>query len=156
MYASLNKAHTKDITSCSLPSHDGDHHTWNVCNRAQLIFIGVEGHITVCPVIVLILCSFFRLDSPLPWHSVRNNNRSLDFSAEDLLWHNGTITLTETEMDTSGGSRIFPSGVRQLPNLDYFVNFLPKTGWKWKNLDPPGGARVPGAPLRSANGYRDR
>ena len=33
--------------------------------------------------------------------------------------------------------------------------FLPKTAWKWKNLDGGGGrvARVPDAPLRSANGF---
>ena len=39
----------------------------------------------------------------------------------------------------------FPEGVRQFPNWDYFVNFFPKTAWKWKNLDP--GGRVPGPPL---------
>ena len=27
----------------------------------------------------------------------------------------------------------------------YLVKFFPKTAWKWKNLDPEGGARVPGA-----------
>ena len=27
----------------------------------------------------------------------------------------------------SGGSRIFPTGVRQFPNWDNFGNFLPKT-----------------------------
>ena len=31
----------------------------------------------------------------------------------------------------------------------YFSNFFPKTAWKWKKWDPKG-ARVPGAPLRSA------
>ena len=36
----------------------------------------------------------------------------------------------------SGESRIFPSLMRQLPNLDYFAICLPKTAWKWKNLDP--------------------
>ena len=46
----------------------------------------------------------------------------------------------------SGGSRIFPRGGRQLPKVLLFLNFLPKTAWKWKNLDPPGGVRVPGAP----------
>ena len=45
---------------------------------------------------------------------------------------------------TSGRSRIFPGG-RQLPKVLLFFNFLPKTAWKWKNLDPQGG-RVPGAP----------
>ena len=34
----------------------------------------------------------------------------------------------------------------------YLAKFLPKTAWKWKNLDREGGARVPGAPPRSANG----
>ena len=43
----------------------------------------------------------------------------------------------------------FPEGWRQLPKWDYFFNFLPKTAWKWNNLDPGG---VPGAPLGSANG----
>ena len=47
---------------------------------------------------------------------------------------------------SSGGSRIFPRGVRQLPKLLLFFEFLLKTAWKWKNLDPQGGARVPGAP----------
>ena len=27
---------------------------------------------------------------------------------------------------------------RQLPKWDYFENILPKTAWKWKNLDPRG------------------
>ena len=40
----------------------------------------------------------------------------------------------------------FPQGGRQLPKVLLFFNFLPKTAWKWKNLDPQGGARVPGAP----------
>ena len=40
---------------------------------------------------------------------------------------------------TSGGSRIFPRGVRQFPNWDYFQN---------ERIWTPGG-RVPGAPLRS-------
>ena len=35
----------------------------------------------------------------------------------------------------------FPQGGRQLPNVLLFFNFLPKTAWKWKNLDPRGGTR---------------
>ena len=35
----------------------------------------------------------------------------------------------------------FPRGGRQLPKVLLFFNFLPKTAWKWKNLDPGGGAR---------------
>ena len=53
----------------------------------------------------------------------------------------------------SGGSRIFPRGGRQLPKLLLFFTFLPKTAWKWKNLDPQGGGgRASLAPpLGSAN-----
>ena len=36
----------------------------------------------------------------------------------------------------------------------YFANSFPKTAWKWKNLDPEG-ARVPGAPLRSATVFTE-
>ena len=34
----------------------------------------------------------------------------------------------------------FSPGGRQLPKLLLFFTFLPKTAWKWKNLDPGGGA----------------
>ena len=52
----------------------------------------------------------------------------------------------------SGGSRIFPRGVRQLPKVLLFFNFFPENCMKMKEFGPPGG-RVPGAPLRSANEY---
>ena len=43
---------------------------------------------------------------------------------------------------SSGGSRIFLKGV-PTPKVGvltyYFANFLPKTVWRWKNLDPEGG-----------------
>ena len=52
----------------------------------------------------------------------------------------------------SGGSRIFPGGGgRQLPKLLLFFTFLPKTAWKWKNLDPQGGRASLAPPLGSAN-----
>ena len=38
---------------------------------------------------------------------------------------------------SSGGSRIFPRRGRQLPKTYYFPNYLLKTAWIWKNLDPP-------------------
>ena len=47
---------------------------------------------------------------------------------------------------TSGGSRIFARGVRQLPKFLLFFKFLPKTAWKWKNLDPQGGGARPWRP----------
>ena len=54
---------------------------------------------------------------------------------------------------TSGGSRIFPRGVRQLPKVLLFFNFFAENCMKMKEFGPPGGARVPGAPLGSANAY---
>ena len=44
----------------------------------------------------------------------------------------------------SAGSRIFLRGVRQLPKvlLDYLAICLPKTAWKWKNLDSLGSANA--------------
>ena len=45
----------------------------------------------------------------------------------------------------SGGSRIFPRGVRQLPKVLLFFNFVPENCMKMKEFGPPGG-RVPGVP----------
>ena len=56
----------------------------------------------------------------------------------------------------SGGSRIFPGGgVRQLPKVLLFFNFVPENCMKMKEFGPQGGACVPGAPLRSANDETD-
>ena len=53
----------------------------------------------------------------------------------------------------SGLSKIFLRGA-PIPKVGvlayYFANFLPKTAWKWKNLDPKGIA-YPWRPLESAN-----
>ena len=38
----------------------------------------------------------------------------------------------------SGGSRIFLRGCANSQKCYYFSNFLPKTAWKWKNLDRGG------------------
>ena len=56
--------------------------------------------------------------------------------------------------DTSGGSRIFPrgGGANSQSGCAYLL-FLPKTAWKWKNLDPQGGRASLAPPLGSANGY---
>ena len=62
--------------------------------------------------------------------------------------------LCTTHLDVSGGSRIF---LREAPSPTvgvlsyYFANFLRKTAWKWKNLDPKGSAR-PWRPPGSTNG----
>ena len=39
----------------------------------------------------------------------------------------------------SGGSRIIPTGVAQLPNWDYFANFFDENCMKLKESGPPGG-----------------
>ena len=54
----------------------------------------------------------------------------------------------------SGGSRIFPRGVRQLPKVLLFFNFVPENCMKMKEFGVPGGGRASLAPpLRSANAY---
>ena len=57
------------------------------------------------------------------------------------------------ETEFSGGSRIFLSWGLQLPEcmLIYYLLFLPKTAWKWKNFDRWDGA-FPGDLPWSANG----
>ena len=48
--------------------------------------------------------------------------------------------------EVSGGSRIFPSRVRQFPNWDYFAIFCRKLHEN-ERIWTPRGARVSGAPL---------
>ena len=53
---------------------------------------------------------------------------------------NCNVVRTSIKAQNSGGSRIFPRGVRQLPKVLLFFKYLTKTAWKWKNLaplDPP-------------------
>ena len=52
--------------------------------------------------------------------------------------------------ESSGGSRIFPRGVRQLPKVLLFFNFVPENCMKMKEFGPRGASLVP--PLKSANG----
>ena len=47
----------------------------------------------------------------------------------------------------SGGSRIFPRGVRQLPKVLLFFNFFCRKLHKNERIWTPRGACVPGAPL---------
>ena len=42
----------------------------------------------------------------------------------------------------SGGSRIFPMGVRQLPKVLFFFNFVPENCMKMKEFEPPVGASL--------------
>ena len=50
----------------------------------------------------------------------------------------------------SGGSRIFPRGV-PTPKIAIIIHIFAENCIKMKEFGPPGGARVPGAPLGSAN-----
>ena len=51
---------------------------------------------------------------------------------------NFEFTLDEINLN-SGGSRIFPRGVRQLPKVLLFFNFLAENCMKMKEFGPPGG-----------------
>ena len=53
-------------------------------------------------------------------------------------------------MVLSGGSRIFPRGVRQLPKLLLFFNFFAKNCVKMKEFEPGGGGGA--SPRGSTNG----
>ena len=53
---------------------------------------------------------------------------------------------------SSGGSRIFPRGGTNSQNCYYFSHFCRKLHENERIWTPRGGARVPGAPLGSANG----
>ena len=94
-------------------------------------------------------------DRPFSFHKFRNYCSSFqDGSNVQREWSVHFIPQNKIHFQRkqeiasicSGGSRIFPRGVCQLPKLLLFFKFLSKTAWKWKNLDP-GGGRVPGAPL---------
>ena len=50
------------------------------------------------------------------------------------------------DYDISGGSRIFPRGVRQLPKVLLFFNFVPENCMKMKEFGPPGGGARPWRP----------
>ena len=52
----------------------------------------------------------------------------------------------------SGGSRIFPGGA-PTPKIAIIFHIFAENCMKMKEFGSPGGARVPGAPLRSANAW---
>ena len=56
-------------------------------------------------------------------------------------WH-----LLEGRCPSSGGSRIFPGGGRQLPKVLLFFNFVPENCMKMKEFGPPGGGARPWRP----------
>ena len=73
----------------------------------------------------------------------------MDFTGLRLFCFFGKIwcSLNQNNKGISGGSRIFLRGA-PTPKIKmgvltyYFALFLPRTAWKWKNLDPGGGASV--------------
>ena len=78
--------------------------------------------------------SLFGGSFPIETNPIQLRVNFIDFATPDVIW----LSLM-VHMVNSGGSRIFPRGVRQLPKLLLFFKFLPKTAWEWKNLDPRGG-----------------
>ena len=63
------------------------------------------------------------------------------------VYHDVMIGISKSykcQTPISGGSRIFPRGVRQLPKMLLFFNFFAENCMKMKEFGPPGG--VPGAP----------
>ena len=71
-----------------------------------------------------------------------------------LLHYQGNIIgegSLERSDPFSGGSRIFPRGGANSQSGCAYLLFLPKTAWKWKNLDPQGGRASLAPPLGSAN-----
>ena len=89
-----------------------------------------------------------RIDQGFPDHF---DKFSLDRYPMEVVMANG-LTVRHLICSTyQWRIQDFPQGGRQLPKVLLFFNFLPKTAWKWKNLDPRGGGRAP--PLGSANAY---
>ena len=73
---------------------------------------------------------------------------------EDILFSDICLSFclfTGEEVPCQWRIQDFPQGGRQLPKVLLFFNFLPKTAWKWKNLDPQGGRASLAPPLGSAN-----
>ena len=66
----------------------------------------------------------------------------------DLCWNYDIIFWVQTALADPGFS---PGGCTNSQKCYYFSIFLPKTTWKWKNLQPQGGASL-APPLGSANG----
>ena len=80
----------------------------------------------------------FWVHTPL---SRRRYPRGADISLRSACWE-----IRSTSGRYQWRIQDFPQGGRQLPKLLLFFTFLPKTAWKWKNLDPRGGGRASLAP----------
>ena len=66
--------------------------------------------------------------------------------------------LLNTDVSSSGSRISQKAGVGATSKVGvptyYLAKFLPKTAWKWKNLDPRVGAGTSlASPLRSSNGF---
>ena len=74
----------------------------------------------------------------------RLNHKKFYLSRQSVLSPNtfASVRKHSSLWPSSGRSRIFLEGGMPTPKVGvltyYFANFLPKTAWKWKNLDPEG------------------
>ena len=66
-------------------------------------------------------------------------------------WRVGELHIRDIMNNYSGGSRIFPQGGAPTPKIAIIFQIFAEDCMKMKEFGPPGGARVPGAPLGSAN-----
>ena len=79
-------------------------------------------------------------------------NASPQIQTSLIRWHEykaSIVTITIIGLLAVADPVFSWGGCTSSQKCYYFANLLPKTAWKWKNLDPWG--RVPGAPPRSAN-----
>ena len=93
--------------------------------------------ITLCP------------ENPL-WGETILYQNFMTISCKDCTWRgSGHVPTLYCKILFSGGSRIFPGGANS-QNCYYFSHFCRKLHEN-ERIWTPGGARVPGAPLGSAN-----
>ena len=100
--------------------------------------------VEICEMKILsdyIITSVVKTQINVPF-SIKTSHINMRLNEYCQLWYANYKSNTRS----SGGSRIFPRGVRQLPKVLLFFNFVPKNCMKMKEFGPQGGARVPGAP----------
>ena len=68
------------------------------------------------------------------------------------MWKQIPSECDVLQTGSSGGSRIFPGGGAPTPKIAIIFHIFAKNCTKMKEFGPPGGARVPSAPLGSGNG----
>ena len=129
----------RSITSCLM-----------LCDSSEWVCSGLIMELTaftLCPLLSMVSCQISMVSVSSVHSNTENGSDTKRKSYFPLL---GLIFQVEGGKiigRRSGGSRIFPrGGARQLQKVLLFFNFLPKTAWKWKNLDPRGGGGASLAP----------